>query len=342
MKESLRVAVVGCGYWGPNLVRNFRGFPDCALLDVCDAQPARLRHMRSLYPDLATHESFDALLQVEGLDAVVIATPVHLHHRLALQALEAGKHVMIEKPMASSTKQCEDLAAAAARRHLTLMVGHTFLFSPHVVKIKELVASGDIGEIQYISSRRLNLGLYQKDINVVWDLAPHDISIVEHLLEEQASAVNCQGVSNVTPGIEDICTTTLSFPSGRFATLQTSWLDPRKVREMTIVGTRKMIVYDDLEPMHKIRIYNHRVEKPAHFDTFGEFQYAYIYGDISVPYVKPDEPLKRECRHFLDCIRGTVTPIASAAAGTNVVRVLEAASASLRQRGAYVELAPQK
>lgn len=338
MKKPIRIAVAGCGYWGPNLVRNFRSFADCALSDVCDRSKARLNHMRALYSDVTTHESFDDLLRVTELDAIVIATPVHLHHRFAMQALQAGKHVLIEKPMAASFQQCEELAAAAAERKLTLMVGHTFLFSPHIAKIREILNTGDIGDVLYISSRRLNLGLYQKDINVVWDLAPHDISIVEYLLGERPAAVNCQGKSNVTRGIEDICTTTLSFNSGRFATIQTSWLDPRKVREMTIVGTRKMIVYDDLEPTHKICIYDHRVEKPPHYDTFAEFQYSYYYGDIHVPYVKPDEPLRLECRHFLDCIRSGDVPVASAEGGASVVRILEATSESLRQQGAQVSI----
>lgn len=338
MTKPINIAVTGCGYWGPNLIRNFKNLPDCQLLHVCDTNIKRLHHLKTLYPDLVMHTSFNEMLNNAQLDAVVIATPAHLHHALAKQSLEAGKHTMIEKPMALSSSDCDDLSALAIQTGLTLMVGHTFLYSPTVRKIKELIMSGHIGDILYISSRRLNLGLFQKDINVVWDLAPHDISIIHYLMGELPESVNCQGKGNVTRGIEDISTMTLSFLSGRFATIQTSWLDPRKVREMTIVGTKQMIVYDDLEPVHKIRIYDQRVEEPPHYDTFSEFQYSYHYGDIHVPYVKQDEPLKLECRHFLDCIRSGESPVTSATQATAVVRILEAASASLRQHGAPIQV----
>jgi predicted dehydrogenase len=334
--NPVRIAVVGCGYWGPNLVRNFLGFPDCEVAGICDTSHARLQHMLKLYPNLATFPSVDALLAEPSVDAVVIATPVRHHHAIAKQCLAAGKHVLVEKPMAASSAQCRELSGLARERGLTLMVGHTFLFSPNVRKIKEIIASGEIGDIHYISARRLNLGLFQEDINVVWDLAPHDISIIEYLMDELPCAVNCQGNSNVTSGIEDICNTTLSFRSGRFATIQSSWLDPRKTREMTIVGTRKMIVYDDLETLHKIRIYDQRVENHPHYNNFAEFHYAYYYGDIHVPYVKQEEPLQVECRHFVDCIVSQATPLTSAEQGTNIVRVLEASSHSLRQGGARV------
>jgi predicted dehydrogenase len=337
MNKPIKVGVVGCGYWGPNLVRNFRSFPDCCLSDVCDLNEGRLKHMKGLYPDVNTHTSFDEFLKA-GLDAVVVATPVRFHHKLAVRCLQAGKHILIEKPMAASAKECIELSEVAQDKGLVVMVGHTFLFSSSVRKMKDIIDSGDIGNVLYISSRRLNLGLFQDDINVVWDLAPHDLSIIHYLMDEMPSAVNCQGNCNVTPGIEDICNTTLSFNSGRFATIQTSWLDPRKTREMTIVGSKKMIVYDDLEPMHKIRIYDQRVEKPPHYDSFAEFHYAYHHGDIYSPHVKQAEPLKVECRHFLDCIESGATPLTSAEQGTGIVKVLESASESLRRNGAQVEI----
>lgn len=341
MTKPVRIAVVGCGYWGPNLIRNFKSLPDCELSDLCDVNTSRLNHLKSLYPDVTTHVSFDEMMSTREVDAVVIATPVHLHHKLAMQSLNAGKHVLIEKPMASSVAQCEEMAAAAKKHKATLMVGHTFLYSPNVRKIKEIIKAGDIGDILYICSRRLNLGLFQKDINVVWDLAPHDISIIQYIMGEMPESVNCQGHAHVTRGIEDIGNMALSFASGRFATVQTSWLDPRKVREMTIVGSKRMIVYDDLEPLHKITIYDQRVEKPPHYDSFAEFQYAYHYGDVYRPYVKQDEPLKIECRHFLDCIRSGETPITSAHQATGVVRVLEASSLSLKQGGACIPINSQ-
>jgi predicted dehydrogenase len=200
------------------------------------------------------------------------------------------------------------------------------------------VQAGDIGEIRYINSRRLNLGLFQKDINVAWDLAPHDISIILHILGELPQTVNCQGNAHVTPGIEDVTNISLSFRHKRFATIQSSWLEPRKVRDMTIVGTRRMIVYDDLQTHEKIRIYDVRVERPPHYDTFADFHYSYHYGDSYIPHIQQEEPLKAECQHFLDCIESGVKPLTSGYEGLELVRILEAASASLKDRGAPVSL----
>src|SRR5205085_5346904 len=216
-----------------------------------------------------------------------------------------------------------------------------FLYSAPVRKIKEIVDRGDIGEIRYINARRLNLGLYQKDINVTWDLAPHDISIVQYILDEQPLSVNCQGTAHVTPGVEDVTTLCLNFKKERTAIIQSSWLDPRKVREMTIVGSKRMIVYDDVAPLEKIRIYDARVETPPRYDTFAEFQYAYHYGDMYVPYVKQEEPLKIECQHFLDCVNQGREPLTSGAKGIELVRILEASSLSLKRGGAPVEFTTQ-
>jgi len=219
-----------------------------------------------------------------------------------------------------------------------LMVGHTFLYSTPVQKIAEIVRAGDIGEIRYINSRRLNLGLFQKDINVAWDLAPHDISIILHVLDEQPLTVNCQGNAHVTPGVEDVTNISLSFRHKRFATIQSSWLEPRKVREMTIVGTRRMIVYDDLQTHEKIRIYDVRVERPPHYDTFADFHYSYHYGDSYIPHIQHEEPLRAECQHFLDCIEKGTKPLTSGDEGLELVRILEAASTSLKDGGAPVSL----
>lgn len=294
--------------------------------------------MRNLYPGVQCTTDYAGMLSDGNLDAVAIATSVRFHHSMAKAALEAGKHTFIEKPMASSVAECEELIAIARSKGLTLMVGHTFLYSSPVRKVKEIIQRGDIGELRYISSRRLNLGLFQKDINVAWDLAPHDLSIILYIMGEDPSAVNCQGNAHVTPGIEDITSMSLTFSSGRFATVQSSWLDPRKVREMTFVGTRRMIVYDDVQPLEKIRIYDARVERPPHYDTFAEFTYAYHYGDQYIPYVKQEEPLKVETQHFLDCIRSGQTPLSDGVQGLELVRILEASSASLKAQGGAVAL----
>ncbi len=338
MQKPINVAVVGCGYWGPNLIRNFGSLADCRMKAVCDTDPKRLSHMKQLYPSVETTQDFDALVGDRKIDAIVVATPVFLHHRMAKKSLEAGKHTMIEKPMAPSSAECHELVQLAADRKLTLMVGHTFIYSTPVRRIKEIIDSGDIGRVQYISSRRLNLGLFQKDINVTWDLAPHDISIILYFLGKTPTSVNCQGKANVNKGIEDVTNLSLNFSSGGFATVHSSWLDPNKVREMIIVGSKRMIVYDDNEPLEKIKIYDKRVETPPHYDTFAEFHYSYHYGDAYIPYLKQAEPLKTECQHFLDCIAKGTRPETSGVDGLHVVQILEAASKSLKNHGNKVEI----
>ena len=341
MHKPLRVGVVGCGYWGPNLIRNFNSLPDCALKLICDLNTERLKHMKAIYPAVEAATDFDHMLNGAGVDAVAIATAVHTHFKMAKACLLAGKHVFIEKPMASSSAECEELIELAHAKGLVLMVGHTFLYSAHVRKIKELVDRGDIGEIRYISSRRLNLGLFQKNLNVAWDLAPHDIAIVLFIMGELPVSVNCWGNAHITPGIEDVTSMCINFNKERFATIQSSWLDPRKVRDMTFIGTKRMIIYDDMQPVEKVKIHDMRVEAPPHYDTFAEFQYSYHYGDQYIPFVKQEEPLKVECQHFLDSIRHNKPPITDGKQGLAVVKILEASSASLKQKGAMVPVVYQ-
>jgi predicted dehydrogenase len=336
MNKSIGIGVVGLGYWGPNLLRNFRSLKGCEVRAVCDLSEARLQHMKALYPEVTGTANYEELLSDPEIQAVVIAAPVLYHFTLARDALLAGKHVLVEKPLASSSAECEELVTIAEARKLILMVGHTFLYSAAVRKITEIVRSGDIGEIRCINARRLNLGLYQKDINVAWDLAPHDISIILHVLGEFPQVVNCQGNAHVTPGIEDVTNISLTFRHKRFATIQSSWLEPRKVREMTFVGTRRMIVYDDLQSSEKIRIYDTRVERPPHYDTFAEFHYSYHYGDSYIPHVKQEEPLRVECQHFLDCIGSGESPLSDGRDGWDLVRILEASTQSVKQNGAPV------
>jgi predicted dehydrogenase len=338
LSKKIKVGVAGCGYWGPNLIRNLRSLPDCHLKMMCDLNSARLKHLKSLYPEVANETDYQHMLNGVNLDAVVIATGVSSHYPMAKASLLAGKHTFIEKPMAGTVEQCEELVDLAKKNGLVLMTGHTFLYSPVIRKIKEIIDHGDIGEIRYICARRLNLGLFQKDVNVTWDLAPHDLSIILTLMGEQPLTVNCRGSAHLTPGIEDVTTLYLAFSRDRSAVIQSSWLDPRKVREMTIVGSKRMIVYDDLEPLEKIRVFDMRVERPPHYDTFGEFQYAYHYGDMYAPYIKQEEPLKTECQHFLDCIRTGSTPFSCGVRGTELVKILEASSESLRRGGAPVGL----
>ena len=338
MNAKLAIGIVGCGYWGPNLARNFSLHPDAEVKAVCDLDPVRLEHMKRLHPGARPFGDFSLLLGCKGLDAVVVATPIGSHHALARAALLAGKHVLIEKPMASSAAECEDLIAIARSEGLTLMVGHTYLYSEPVRKVADIIRSGAIGELKYINCQRLNLGLFQRDINVAWDLAPHDLSIILHLMGETPAVVNCQGNAHIHPGIEDVTNLSLGFPLRRFATIQSSWLEPRKVRQMTFVGTRKMVVYDDLQPLEKIRIYDVRVECPPHYDSFAEFHYSYHYGDCYLPRIEQSEPLKTMCAHFIECIRERSCPLTCGQRGLEVVRILEASSRSLRAGGGPVEM----
>lgn len=336
--DNVKVAVAGCGYWGPNLIRNFASLPGCRVKWVCDTDAKRLAHMKQLYHSVETAPDFEVLVNDPEIDAVVISTPVYLHYEMARKSLLAGKHTFIEKPMAPSAAQCQELVELAAKNQRTLMVGHTFIYSAPVRRIKEIIDAGDIGTVQYISSRRLNLGLFQKDINVTWDLAPHDIAIILYLLGKVPVAVNCQGKAHVNKGVEDVTNMSLDFAERGFATIHSSWLDPNKVREMIIVGSKRMIVYNDNEPLEKIKIYDKRVETPPHYDTFAEFHYSYHYGDMYAPYIKQTEPLKVECQHFLDCIRTGARPETGGLEGLQVVRILEASTKSLRNGGGRVEI----
>ena len=338
MDKVLNIGIAGCGYWGPNLIRNFISLPQCRVKQACDINEDRLTYIKNHYPSIATTKEFENLVRDIELDAIVLAIPVRLHHEMAKRSLLAGKHTFIEKPMATSSEKCAELIALAAKKNLTLMVGQTFLYSVPVCRIKEIVDSGDIGEIQYISARRLNLGLFQKEINVAWDLASHDISIILHLMGRLPTSVNCQGKSYMNKNIEDVTNMSLNFDNGGFAIIHSSWLDPNKVREMIIVGTKKMIVYDDTEPLEKIKIFDKRVERPPHYDTFAEFHFSYHYGDAYIPHLKQVEPLKLETQHFLDCILNGKKSKTSGEEGLRVVQILEAASLSMKNGGTKVEI----
>jgi predicted dehydrogenase len=330
MREKPNIGVVGCGYWGPNLIRNYSLLAECRLKSVCDLDEGRLAMIASRHPGVETHTSYEIFLNDPDLDAVVIAVPVQYHFEMACRSLSAGKHTFIEKPMASSVEECKKLIELAAQKNLTLMTGHTFMYSPVVRKIKEIVDSGEIGRIHYISSRRLNLGLYQRDINVVWDLAPHDLSIILYLMNERPTEVNCRGKTTCNSNIPDVSNMTLVFADEGFATIHNSWLDPRKVRDMAIVGDRKMIVYDDLQDHGKIKIYDMRIDPQV---MPNESRVSYHYGDMWAPYIPPTEPLRIECSHFIECIVTGNRPFTSGEEGLELVRILTLASESMQNNG---------
>lgn len=332
----ITVGVVGCGYWGPNLIRNFTQLPNCNVVIACDLDPQKLARMKSLFPGIQTTGDTSRILDDPEIDAVVIATPVRTHFELAKKALIHDKHVFVEKPLCHSSDACMELIRLAEAKKRILMVGHTFEYTAAVNKIKEIVKSGDLGEVLYISSLRLNLGLFQPDINVVWDLAPHDISIITYILEEPCLRVNCQGKGHYREDIEDVASLSLSFSNGTIAFVHSSWLDPNKVRKTTIVGSRKMLVYNDTETQEKIKIYDKGVEVPPYYDSYGEFPFSYRYGDIFSPRLDDYEPLRLECSHFLECIEKKLPPRSGGYDGLRVVAVLEAASESLNRSGSAV------
>ncbi|MBN1825963.1 MAG: Gfo/Idh/MocA family oxidoreductase [Candidatus Eisenbacteria bacterium] len=334
-----RIAVIGAGYWGPNFVRIFSQLPNSEVAYVCDKRAERLAQMKLLYPLVNTTSRLEDVLEDDGVDGVVVATPVATHHNVAKQVLEAGKHVLVEKPLCLSTNDADDLIATSKKSGTVLMVGHTFLFTAAVNKVKDLLRDGELGDIHYIASNRLNLGIFQEDMNVIWDLAPHDISILHYVLERDPIEVSAHGQSFIRKPIEDVAFVTLRFPGDVVAHLHVSWLDPCKIRRTTFVGSKKMVVYDDIETLEKIRIYDKGVDVQPHYDTFGEFHLAYRFGDIFTPKLVDQEPLKAEAKHFLDGIdQGKVTR-GTAAEGRLVVRVLEAASESLEKNGAFIPLA---
>ena len=335
-EHLIGIAVVGLGYWGPNWVRNLQNSGMCDRIAACDSDAARRRHLEKFYPTVRTHERIEPVLEDPAIKAVVIATPVHTHWPLARQCLEAGKSVLVEKPLASSSKQCAELIEMAAARDLVLMVGHTFQYSASVNKLCEIVNSGELGEIFYISAIRTNLGLIQHDINVVWDLAPHDISIILAVLGRAPESVNCQGRSHYNPGIEDVAMLTMNFSDNVVAFVHVSWLDPNKIRRITVVGSRKMLIYDDIAFQEPIRIYDKGVNVLPYYDTFNEFHFSYRYGDVLAPRVVETEPLKTEAEHFVDCVLNHRRPRSDGLSGLRVVSVMEAADTSLRLKGALV------
>ncbi len=334
----MKLAVIGCGYWGPNLVRNFVQSNKLDGVICCDLDTKRLDRMKTLYPSVEVLTDYKELLEREDLDAVAIATPVKTHHPIAKDFLSHGKHVLVEKPFTHSYETALELIKLAEERKLILMVDHTFEYTAAVNKIKTIIENGELGKILYISCVRVNLGLFQPDINVVWDLAPHDISTIIYIMGEIPVSVNCQGKAHYHAGIEDVATTTLNFKNGVIAFIHSSWLDPNKIRRTTIVGSRRMLVYDDIEPQEKIKIYDKGVEVPPYYDTYADFHFSYRYGDIYSPRIEDYEPLKKECDHFIECIKRGIPPLTDGYSGLRVVSILEAASKSLKLSGKAVQI----
>ena len=332
MARPIRIGIIGAGYWGPNLIRNFHEIAEADLRVICDLRQERLDHIRDRYPGVSTTCNVDDLLGFD-VDAVVVATPVSTHHRLAMKFLNAGKHVLVEKPLACNSADAQAMVDTAKEKGLVLMTGHTFLYNPAVIALKEIICSGEIGRVYYINCTRVNLGLYQPDVNVIWDLAPHDVSMLQYVLGMSPVAASARGGMYVKPGVYDVAYLSLYFPGQVMADLRVSWLDPCKIRRVTIVGSKKMIVYDDIEPVEKIKIYDKGVDVQPYSDTLEEFNMAYRYGE-AIPYpLEWREPLKGECLHFLECIQSGKSPLTNGLEGLRVVNTLEAAQRSLVNGG---------
>lgn len=331
----MNIAVVGLGYWGPNLVRNFLSTPGVSHIVCCDLMDSRLERIKQKFSMVETCKSYDEILKRSDIDAVVLATPVSSHYPLGIKALRAGKHLLVEKPITLSTKEATDLIGFAEKQNLILMVDHTFIYTSAVRKIKEYIDKDEIGDILYFDSVRVNLGLFQHDTNVVWDLAPHDLSIMEYLIGKKPLSVSAIGVNHFN-GHEDISYITVNFENNLIAHFHVNWISPVKVRKILIGGTKLMVVYDDMEPSEKIKIYDKGVEIKSQ-DSLYHVLVEYRTGNMFAPHVEQEEALSLVAKDFLDSIKKGHKPMSDGYAGLNVVRILEAATESLKQGGKVIK-----
>ena len=329
----VNIAIVGCGYWGPNLIRTFSKLDQCKVTMCCDLDQSRLRAAEKLAPGALMTTSYEEVLSSTNVDAIALATPVRSHLALGKAALQRGKHLLVEKPLAVTPEQCQELIEEASKAKVVLMVGHTFLYSSALVKVKELARPDFLGDVLHIHSQRLNLGRVQTDINAFWSLAPHDVSIALHLLNEMPIEVSAQGTAVLNKGIEDIVSAHLTFASGASADIHVSWLDPEKVRKVTVVGSKKMIVYDDTSAEEKVKVHDKSASIITSKTNPAQTEVELRSGEVSIHKVDASEPLANECTHFIQCIKEGKKPISDGENGLNVVRVLDAANRSLKNHG---------
>jgi predicted dehydrogenase len=327
--KAIKLGVIGYGYWGPNLARNFFELPGSELIAIADLNAESLERAQSRYPQVSLAKDYHELFKL-GLDAVVVSTPPSTHFAIARECLLHNLHLLVEKPLTLHAQEAEELIELAESRGLNLMVGHTFAYNGAVHALKSYIDSGELGVIYYIDAARLNLGLFRRDSNVLWDLAPHDISAILYLLGEKPISVSAHGMPCVSDSIYDVAYLNLNFPKKISAHVHVSWLDPCKVRRITVVGSKKMAVFNDVENEMKIKIYDKGVDVPEYtHGGFGEFQYSYRSGDITIPNIRFIEPLRQECQHFIDCIVNRSEPRSSGRDGWQVVKILAAAQHSL-------------
>jgi predicted dehydrogenase len=327
----IRIGIIGYGYWGPHLVRNFHNVEGCEVAVVCDQSPEALRRAKQAYPSVQVTSDIREALSATNIDATAVVTPVWTHFELAKAALENGKHVFVEKPFTSTAAQAEQLIDLAHKKKLQIMVDHTFLFTGAVRKIRQLVDEGDLGKLYYYDSTRVNLGLFQHDVNVIWDLAPHDLSIMDHLIKDRPETVIATGEKHFN-GLEDLAYITLYFRNSMIAHINVNWLSPVKVRTTLIGGEKKMVVWNDLDADEKIKIYDKGVEMTNGKGVY-ELLVSYRSGDMWAPRIDQTEALRTETKYFIDCISKNETPFNDGVAGLRVVKMLEAADKSLKERG---------
>lgn len=331
------LGLVGAGYWGKNLLRAFSNVNGGNLLYCCDLDRDRLKAVKRNNGSVRITEHYEELIESPEVDAVVIATPSRLHFSLASLALEAGKHVFVEKPLALRSDEAQELLSLSIKQGKKLMVGHLMRYHPAVERMKEMLDRGDLGDVHYIYSSRVNLGIVRQDENALWSLAPHDLSIILYLLDQMPESVSARGQCCLQPGVEDVVFLNLLFSDGKMSQVHVSWLDPHKERKITLVGNKKMIVFDDTEAVEKLRIYDKGVEQAKEFNSYAEFL-TLRNGDIHIPHLQMEEPLKRECQHFVDCIEKDLVPFTDGQDGLRVVRILETAQESLEKGGVPITI----
>lgn len=335
--KKLTIAQIGVGNWGKNILRTFYNNPQISVKYICELNPDIRERLAGDYPDVKIENSYENVFQENSIDAVAIATPPITHYELAKQALLAGKHVFVEKPMTLEVAHSEELVALAKEKNRVVMVGHILEYHPAFVRLKEMVDAGELGDIYYIYSTRVNLGVIRKEENSLWSLAPHDISIVLMLMGQEPDRVTCTGQCYLQNEVEDVTFTSLHFPDDKMAQIHVSWLDPHKIRKVTVVGSKKMVVIDDMESTEKMRIYDKGVDFTSGIVSYHE-SITLRMGDIQIPNIKMQEPLKLEVQHFIDAAISGTTPKSDAVDGMNVVKILDAAQKSLKQNGAPVKI----
>ncbi len=324
-KSLVSIGVLGLGYWGPNLARNFAALPDAEVTWLCDGDPKALERQKAAHPSAKLTGDFDQLLADPTLDAVVIAAPVPAHAELALKSIAAGKHVFIEKPIGATLAEAEQVAEAAAASDRIVMVDHLLEYHPAVIKLRQLIEDGELGDIRYVYSTRLNLGKLRTDENALWSLGPHDVSVALSLIDQEPNEISAHGESYMNPGVEDVVFGYLRFPTGVAAHIHLSWLDPHKERRITVVGSKRMATFDDMSIEGKLTIYDKGFDE--NYESYGE--YLARSGDVTMPQISNEEPLRIVCRHFVECIQTGATPLTDAASGLRTVRVLEGLQNSL-------------